>query len=76
MKSKDIEIKELLDAFHLNGSNLSGSQFNFVDGCRKQFARNKELSEGQMKILREIHRYMKPEVRFVNNNMHNEEKTH
>jgi len=53
-----IKIKETFDYLYLNENKLSGSQLNFIDSCKKQFRKNKSLSEAQVKVLTEIKKYM------------------
>ena len=52
------EVKELFDALYLSEKKLSPSQFLYVQSTKRQFARNRELSEKQVKILREIKKFL------------------
>ena len=58
-------IKEIFDTLYLSEKQLTPSQLDFIRGVKKQFARTKELSEKQVKILIEIKKYLPAsEVRF------------
>ncbi|HEY5124521.1 MAG TPA: hypothetical protein VIK14_12380 [Ignavibacteria bacterium] len=65
MEAKNIKIKETFDYLYLCEKQLTPSQLEFIRSVKKQFARTKELSEKQMKILIEIKKYLPAqEVRF------------
>jgi hypothetical protein len=53
-----VAIKELFDSLYLCEKQLTPSQLDFIRGVKKQFARTKELSEKQVKILIEIKKYL------------------
>jgi len=60
-----IEAQDLLDALYLVRSGLTAWQETFIRNCRNQFRKEGVLSEKQIKILKEIKKYLPaPEVRF------------
>lgn len=62
-------IKECFDFLYLYQRHLSASQAEFVQGCKTYFNRNKAISERQLKILREIKKFLPvdTEARYTNN---------
>ena len=60
-----IAVFELLDSLYLCEKQLTPSQLEFIQSVKKQFKRDKTLSEKQIKILKEIRKYLLvPGVRF------------
>jgi len=60
------EIKDLLNRLYDSEKQLSSGQFAFLESVKKQFYKNKSLSEQQILILRDIVKYLPvPEVRFT-----------
>lgn len=53
-----IQTKQAFKEIKLNENSLSLSQITFVRSLKKHYARNKQLSEKQQKILFEIKKYM------------------
>jgi hypothetical protein len=51
-------IKELFDSFYLDEKNLTSAQLAFVEGAKKYFSRNRELSDRQISVLRDIKKYL------------------
>jgi hypothetical protein len=58
METQNIKIKETFDSLYLNEKNLTSSQKVFIDSLKKDFNKNKTLSENQQKNLFEILKYM------------------
>ena len=48
------KIKDLFDLAYMNTDKLTVGQTEFIDSLKRQFKRNKELSEKQTNVLREI----------------------
>jgi len=57
--TKNIRIKEAFDKLYLNERLLTAGQMDFIRGCKRQFMRNKELSDKQTSILFEIAKCLK-----------------
>jgi len=49
-----VRIKELFDSLYLSERELTAGQMDFINSCRKQFTRTKELSNKQLAILKDI----------------------
>ena len=64
MNDKMIQIKELFDELYLHERELTTGQSDFVRSVKKQFARDKTLSDRQVKTLTEIRRFLPDQVRF------------
>jgi len=60
-----VAAKEILDSLYLNEKQLTSGQLSFIQGCKKQFTKTKELSDKQVQILIEIKKSLPDhEVRF------------
>lgn len=58
-------VNEIFDFLYLREKQLTSSQLEFIRSVKKQFKRDKTLSEKQIKILKEIRKYLLvPGVRF------------
>ena len=58
-------VNEIFDFLYLREKQLTSSQLEFIQSVKKQFKRDKTLSEKQIKILKEIRKYLLvPGVRF------------
>jgi hypothetical protein len=71
--------KELFDSLYLSEKHLTAGQTQFINSARKQFRRNKSLSEKQIKVLRDIKKYLPAQdARFsgviADNKKHNLDK--
>jgi len=65
MEAINTEIKELFDFLYVNERQLTAGQMDFIQGCKKQFARTKQLSEKQISVLKDIKQFLPAqEVRF------------
>jgi len=65
MEAKNTEIKELFDFLYVNERQLTAGQMDFIQGCKKQFSRTKQLSEKQISVLNDIKQFLPAhEVRF------------
>ena len=51
-------IKELFDELYLHERDLTTGQSDFVRSVKKQFARDKILSDRQVKTLKDIRRFL------------------
>ena len=58
---ENIRIKELLDELYKNENHLTASQHDFIFSCKRQYNRNRDLSERQISVLTEIKKYLKTE---------------
>ena len=74
-----VAIKDVLSDLYLAEKQLTAGQFEFIKGCKRQFARNKTLSEKQLAALNDIKRFLPAQdVRFsgyVADNWNNNDKT-
>jgi len=53
-----IEIVELFDNLYLQDRQLTAAEMDFVNGCKKQFKKTKQLSEKQIRILKDILKFL------------------
>ena len=53
-----IRIKELFDELYLHERELTPGQSDFVRSVKKQFSRDKSLSDRQLKTLKEIRHFL------------------
>lgn len=60
------EIKETFDFLYLHEKQLSSWQSDFIASCKRQFKRDKSLSDRQVGTLRDIRKYLPETVRVTN----------
>ena len=60
------EIKDLLNRLYDSEKQLSSGQFEFLESVKKQFYKNKSLSEKQITVLKDILKNIPSEQRFSN----------
>jgi hypothetical protein len=65
----NIEFKEVLDCLYLHESQLTTGQAEFIDSCKKQFNKTKELSDKQFAVLRDIKKSLLPAGTRVSMNL-------
>jgi len=53
-----IRIKEAFDYLHIHRRDMTGAQMQLIDSMKRQFRRNKTLSEKQIKVLTDIKKYL------------------
>ena len=53
-----IKIKEIFDFLYLQEKDLTAGQISYINSCRREFQKQKYLSEAQTKVLFEIAKYM------------------
>jgi hypothetical protein len=59
------QIKETFDFLYLSEKLLTAGQADFIKGAKRQFTRNKALSDKQISVLSEIKRFLPAqEVRY------------
>ncbi|HUX56002.1 MAG TPA: hypothetical protein VMV77_03445 [Bacteroidales bacterium] len=51
-------VKELLDQLYICEKQLTSGQMNFIHSCKKEFTREKTLSEKQIAVLKEIRKFL------------------
>jgi len=69
-ESNEIRVKELFDVLYLSKRSLTASQINFIDSCKKQLKQQRALSMRQIKILKEMKRYLPEQTRYSNHIEH------
>jgi len=57
----EVAIKEIFDYFYVNKRELTASQEDFINGCKKYFRINKQLSDKQLGILCDMKRFLNVE---------------
>ena len=65
----DTEFKEIWDCLYLHSKQLTVGQQQFIDSCKKQFARTKQLSEKQVAVLKDIKKSLLPAGARVSMNL-------
>jgi len=71
MNAKDmneIAIKDIFKTLYLYENKMTTGQLHFIEGCKKQFARTKQLSEKQFTVLTDIKKHLganKTEARYT-----------
>ena len=65
----DTEFKEVLDCLYLHSKQLTVGQVEFIDSCKKQFNKTKELSEKQVAVLKDIKKSLAPAGTRVSMNL-------
>jgi len=53
-----VKIKETFDYLYLHQRYLTSGQMDFLRGAKRYFQRNKELSNKQLLVLRDILKYL------------------
>jgi len=53
-----VKIKETFDYLYLHQRHLTSGQMDFLRGAKRHFQRNKELSNKQLLVLRDILKYL------------------
>jgi len=63
-----VKIKETFDYLYLHQRQLTSAQMDFLRGAKRYFQRNKELSNKQLLVLRDILKYLPQDatIRFTN----------
>lgn len=65
--SEQNEIRELFDFLYISEKHLTGGQVIFIQSLKKQFIRDKALSNKQLAALRDIKKYLPvAEPRYTN----------
>jgi hypothetical protein len=67
MMENTAEIQDILDHLYLVRTGLTAWQETFIRSCRNQFRKEGNLSEKQVKILRDIKKYFVSETRYSMN---------
>jgi len=69
MNEKTVKIKELFDNLYLHDRQLTAAEKDFVSGCRKYFQKNKQLSDRQIRVLKDILKFLPTDatIRYTNN---------
>ena len=65
-ESNEIRAKELFDVLYLNEKQLTSGQVSFINSCKKQLKQQRALSMRQIKILKEMRRYLPEQTRYSN----------
>jgi len=64
----EAQVRELFGDLYLCQKSLTASEMDFINGCRKQFKKTKQLSEKQIRVLRDILKFLPTDatIRYTN----------
>jgi len=54
----EVAIKDIFSTLYLYQNQMTAGQLNFVDGCKKEFKRYKQLSDKQLAVLTDIKKHL------------------